>query len=158
MANMLESLIHHVALPPQLPGKRESSIDRIEQALTDRLLKATRTLCSVTEGVQHRQWDFTRRTLQTCKELCVGGKVSKTSVLYEFGRLEHNELLILHITQQNAGLLVRRQRELVVPIIAKFSALADQKYLGVGPTPIQSFSKPSRHPPYQRKSWRRKVH
>lgn len=108
---MIESLIHHIALPPQVPAKQESRIDRVELGLTNCLLQATRTLCGITDGVQHRRWDTTRRTLQTCKELNVGGKLSKTSLLYEFGRLHHNEILILHVTQQNAGLLVRRQQE-----------------------------------------------
>ena len=42
--SLLESLVHHIALPPQLPARSEDNTAQIEQALTARLLDATRTL------------------------------------------------------------------------------------------------------------------
>ncbi len=112
--DVTESLIHHVALPPRLPGRREGRIDRLELALINRLLDATRTLCSVSDETLYRHWDSTRRTLQVCKELNAGGKLSKFTLVTEFRTLGHSEILILHITEQNAGLLVRRSEELVI--------------------------------------------
>ncbi len=109
----MESLIHHVALPPRLPGRREGRIDTIELALVNRLLDATRTLCSVSDGALYRHWDTTCRTLQVCKELNAGGKLSKASLITEFRTQGVGELLILHVTEQNAGLLVRRTKESV---------------------------------------------
>lgn len=88
-------------------------MDRIELALIDRLLDATRTLCSVSNEALYRHWDSTRRTLQVCKELNAGGKLSKSSLITEFRTLGVGELLILHVTEQNAGLLVRRIKESV---------------------------------------------
>lgn len=111
--DVMESLIHHVALPPRLPGRREGRMDRIELALINRLLDATRTLCSVSDGALYRHWDSTRRTLQVCKELNAGGKLSKSTLITEFRTLGVGELLILHVTEQNAGLLVRRTKESV---------------------------------------------
>jgi len=111
--DVIESLIHHVALPPRLPGRREGRIDRIELALINRLLDATRTLCSVSDGALYRSWDSTRRALQVCKELNAGGKISKSSLVTEFRTLGDSELLILHVVEQNAGLLVCRTKESV---------------------------------------------
>jgi len=88
-------------------------MDRIELALINRLLNATRTLCSVSDGALYRHWDSTRRTLQVCKELNAGGKLSKSTLITEFRTLGVGELLILHVTEQNAGLLVRRTKESV---------------------------------------------
>lgn len=88
-------------------------MDRIELALIDRLLDATRTLCSVSNEALYRHWDSTRRTLQVCKELNAGGKLSKSSLITELRTLGVGELLILHVTEQNAGLLVRRIKESV---------------------------------------------
>ena len=111
MPSSLESIIHHVALNPQLPGQREGRIDKIEQELTARLVKATRTLCDVSDGTLHRQWDSTRCMLQTAKELNVGGKISKASLILELGRLSRDDVLILHVSEQNAALLIRRHQQ-----------------------------------------------
>lgn len=122
--DMMKSLIHHVALPPQLPGRREARLDRIELALINRLLDATRTLCSVSDGDLYRHWDSTRRTLQVCKELNAGGKLSKSSLITEFRALSVGDVLILHVTEQNAGLLVRRTKESVICRLQSIKLLA----------------------------------
>jgi hypothetical protein len=107
----LESLVNHVALPPQLPGKQEHETEQIECALTGCVLDAARTLRDLTKGELSNQWDRIRDTLQICKTVNAGGKLNKTSLLTEFRRLEHKGLLILHVAEQNAGLLIRRHYE-----------------------------------------------
>ena len=112
--SVLESLCNHVALPPRLPGKQEHSINQIEHALTERLLDASRTLrdlVNLTNNGFGVQWDCIRRVLQTCKAINTGGKLNATSLLTEFRQVERNDLLILHVAEQNAGLLIRRQHE-----------------------------------------------
>ena len=107
--SLLESLVNHVALPPQLPGKRENQIDQIEHALAIRLLDASRVIRDLSKVEFSQQWDDIRRILQTCKSINVGGKLDKNSLSAEFHQLEQNQFLILHITEQNAGLLIQRQ-------------------------------------------------
>jgi hypothetical protein len=109
--SLLESLVNHVALPPQLPGKLENRTEQIEHALTGYVLDATRTLRDLTNGELSHKWDYTRNVLQTCKAVNAGGKLNKTSLLTEFRKLGHKGLLILHVAEQNAGLLIRRQYE-----------------------------------------------
>ncbi len=110
-SSLLESLFHHVVLPPRLPGKRETNIDAIERAIMDRLLTAIRTLRDFMSDKCPDQWGSLCRSLQICTALNAGGKLNIGSLLTESGSLERNGLLILHITEQNAGLLIRRHHE-----------------------------------------------
>lgn len=107
----LELLFNHVTLPPQLPGKCDHKIEEIEAALILRLLNASRELRDLVHNDFAVQWDSIRQSLQICKAVNAGGKINKASLVTEFQKLEHNDILILHIAEQNAGLLIRRQHE-----------------------------------------------
>jgi hypothetical protein len=109
--SLLDSLVNHVALPPQLPGKADRNIDQIQLALTNRLLDASRILRDQTKGEFSSQWESIRNILQVCKTANASGKLNKASLLAEFARLERKDFLILHIAEQNAGLLIRRHYE-----------------------------------------------
>jgi|SRR5580698_1476788 hypothetical protein len=109
--SLLASLVNHITLPPGLPGKAENGIEQVEHALTGYLLDASRTIRDLTNGQFSHQWECIRNILQICRVVNAGGKLNKTSVLTEFRRFEHNGYLILHIAEQNAGLLIRRRYE-----------------------------------------------
>lgn len=111
VSSTLDSLVNHIALPPRLPGKRENDIPQIERKLTDRLLNAARTLRQLTDSEISSQWEGVRHLLQNCKNANEGGKLNKTSLLAHFRRLEREESIILHVAEQNAGLLIRRHHE-----------------------------------------------
>lgn len=106
--SVLESLFHHVALPPRLPGKRDSNI-KIETALIVLLINATRTFKEHTNNEFGEEPDDIHRILQTCRAMNSGGQLNKTSLLTQFRTLEPNCPLILHVTEQNAGLLIGRR-------------------------------------------------
>jgi hypothetical protein len=110
-SSLLESLVNHIALPPRLPGKVDGNVDQIQHALTGRLLDASRTLRDQTNGELSRQWESIRNILHISRTVNAGGKLNKTSLLTQFGRLERKYILILHIAEQNAGLLIRRHYE-----------------------------------------------
>jgi hypothetical protein len=99
----------HLVLPPRLPGRQDAKLIQIGNDLLERLIKATRLLASLSN--QNGQWECLRRALQTCKVVNEGGKLNKASLLSTFRDLKDNDFLILHVTEQNAGLLVRRQQE-----------------------------------------------
>ena len=111
LSPVLESLFNHVALPPRLPAKQETNIEQIEHALTARLLDASRVLIDLTNIEFGEHWDHIRRLLQSCKVVNAGGRINKTSLLAALRSLGRNDLLILHIAEQNAGLLIRRHYE-----------------------------------------------
>lgn len=52
-----------------------------------------------------------RISLEQCKVLNDDGRLNKQSLLEAFGNLTGNELLILHVTKQNAGVLIWRSSE-----------------------------------------------
>ncbi|KAI9733803.1 MAG: hypothetical protein M1818_007070 [Claussenomyces sp. TS43310] len=109
--SLLESVFNHVVLPPQLPGRREPKIRLVESALADRLLSATRTLRDLSKNNIHDRLDYICQALDVCKTVNNGGKVDKASLLIEFWGLKPKGLLILHIAEQNAALLIRKHRE-----------------------------------------------
>ena len=111
--SLLETLVNHVALPPRLPGKLEQKIDQFEHALIDGVLDASRTLRDLTaKDVKtndlSQSWETVRHILQTCKNINAGGKLNKASLGAEFRNLDEKNVLILHVTQQNAGLIIRK--------------------------------------------------
>ncbi|KAI9782401.1 MAG: hypothetical protein M1816_001899 [Peltula sp. TS41687] len=108
LTSLLESIFNHVALPRRLPGKQDNEIDEIERALTSRLLDAIRTIREHTRKESGEHWDYLRRSLDLCKVINDGGCLSKVSLVRAFRELDHKELLILHVAEQNAAILIRR--------------------------------------------------
>lgn len=113
-SKLLQSLFNHAVLPPHLPGKEEENISEIGDALADRLLSASRVLRDQMSGEfsEHwNKWDSVRLSLQTSKLLNQGGKLDRHTLLTEFRSLGRNEVLILHIVEQNAALLIRQNHK-----------------------------------------------
>jgi hypothetical protein len=108
---MLDLLFNHIVLPPRLPGKEDGRIEDIEHGLITRVLLASRTVRDLVDISFRDRWDSIRRSLQACKAVNLGGKLDKKSLLTELRCLQSEDILILHIAQQNAGLLIRRHHE-----------------------------------------------
>ena len=110
---LLELAFNHVALPPRLPATRDGRSDqhRIERALVDRLLDASRTVRDHMNDESRSHWERIRYLLQACKTVNTGARIDKAALLDSFRTLERNDTLILHVTEQNAGLLVRCHSE-----------------------------------------------
>lgn len=109
--SLLESVFSHVVLPSRLPGAQERTTNQIECALTDLLLGASRTLRDLSNGEIYDRWDKIRHVLQTCQTVNAGGRLRKNSLLAEFRNLGPKDVLVMHIKEQNAGLLVHRHGE-----------------------------------------------
>ncbi|WEW59693.1 hypothetical protein PRK78_005173 [Emydomyces testavorans] len=103
---LFECLVNHVALPPRLPGKQEENLIQIEQELLRRLQDAARVLQN--DGLSDL-WDCVRHILEICKNLNARRKLDKARLLAEFHTLQRDVPLILHVTEQNTGLLIWRQ-------------------------------------------------
>ncbi|ORX94071.1 hypothetical protein BCR34DRAFT_608383 [Clohesyomyces aquaticus] len=105
----LTSLYHHVVLPRQTPGKEDSNLNKVDAALLDHLLDAVKALVPLVPLPHQQALDAVRLALSTCKVLNVEGKVDKTLLSRELGRLGRKDALILYINEQNAGLLIYRR-------------------------------------------------
>ncbi|TAQ88566.1 hypothetical protein B7494_g3109 [Chlorociboria aeruginascens] len=57
----------------------------------------------------YQKWDHIRSTLLNCKKLNAGGKLSRGLLLAEFRGLQRDDCLILHVTEQNAGITIQRK-------------------------------------------------
>jgi hypothetical protein len=108
---LLQSQVDHVVLQPRLPGKREENLVDIDNALNDRLLEGARSMQGLTSPHAYALWDTTRCILLASKSLNAGGTLDKRRLLQELRSLQRGITLILHITEQNAGLLIRRHYE-----------------------------------------------
>jgi hypothetical protein len=109
--SLTKILFNHVALPPQLPGKQDDKIDQIECALINLLQNASRTLRDLTKDDVCDQFDAVCHTLHACKAVNAGGKLDNAALGDEFENIGRKDLLILHVAEQNAGLLIRRHQE-----------------------------------------------
>lgn len=110
-ASLTKIIFNHVVLPPQLPGKHDDKIDLVEPALIKLLQDASRILRDLTEDGIREQFDLVCHTLHTCRTVNAGGGLDSATLGAEFGNLGRKGLLILHIAEQNAGLLIRRHQE-----------------------------------------------
>jgi hypothetical protein len=111
MAPSLEPVLMHVAFPPRLPAREDSRLENVQHALVDYALKACIRLRDATK--YSMEFDSLRRSLQACKNVNLGGTISKLPLVMALRNLEagRDEVLILHIAEQNAALLIRHQRE-----------------------------------------------
>ncbi|EOD45616.1 hypothetical protein UCRNP2_7664 [Neofusicoccum parvum UCRNP2] len=108
VARLLEAQFNHIVLPARVPTKRDDNLAALETALTDRFVDASRVLRDCAEGDCYFDWDNVRRVLLSVKSINLGGKLDKRSLTLELGRLQYGDLLILHVAEQNAGLLIHR--------------------------------------------------
>lgn len=126
MASLLESLVQHIALPPKLPGAAEHNLDEIEAALVSRLIHACRLAGTVATGDLRHHFDTTRFVLQTCKSLNAGRSLKKESLAAEFSHLQTSRPLILHVTEQNAGVLIQKVKREIIFEVFEASAQSDK--------------------------------
>ncbi|KAK7937284.1 uncharacterized protein PG986_014152 [Apiospora aurea] len=106
---LIQSLFNHLAFPIQLPQQEDTIIPKVEAALVDRLIVASRRMQDYTHG--DAVWQSIRRTLEaTTKVTNPAGRLERTrlqSQLREFAAATaRSEFLILHIAAQNAAILL----------------------------------------------------
>lgn len=103
-----ESLLNHLVLNPCPPGRQDARLDLIERAIIERVSDATNQLTRLADNPQVDALQSLRRSIETCKRVNAGGRLSKLSLLTAFRDLDNNDMIIIHVTEQNAGLLIRR--------------------------------------------------
>ncbi|KUJ24466.1 uncharacterized protein LY89DRAFT_663197 [Mollisia scopiformis] len=107
-APLYESLFNHLVLNPRPPGHQDSRIDIIERAIIERVRDATNKLCSLPDNAHFDALQSLRRSLDTCTRVNAGGRLTRAALLRAFQELDGKDMIIIHVGQQNAGLLVRR--------------------------------------------------
>ena len=104
----LANVFNHLVLPPKLPGEQDTDNQSISDEVLARLTHATTTLGKLAGLEQASTWHAVRQSLRRCHSLHASGRLEKQSLSSEFRYLKHDQSLILHIIEQNAALIIRR--------------------------------------------------
>ncbi|KAF2871478.1 hypothetical protein BDV95DRAFT_493867 [Massariosphaeria phaeospora] len=99
---------YHAVLPRDVPGQEDKHLYLIDVALLDRLVGAVKAITPLVPLVYQPQVNAIRLTLTSTKSLNVEGKIDKNLLIKELRELEGGQALILHVTEQNAALLLYR--------------------------------------------------
>jgi hypothetical protein len=103
----LELVFNHLVLPPKLPQSRDADIEDIESQIIIRLLDATGILKTLANGKSAEAWDHVWASLETCRVVNDDGRLNRATLQDAFQTLQKREGLILHVAEQNAGILIR---------------------------------------------------
>ncbi|KAK0715578.1 hypothetical protein B0H67DRAFT_665770 [Lasiosphaeris hirsuta] len=105
----METLYYHLVLPARVPGSRPRETKMIDRTLSQRMRKACHF---ISEQLPSGPWQSLLDSFTACYQLNCGSL--DTSTLVDEFRNIGDKTLILHVVEQNAGLLVyyRRSTEL----------------------------------------------
>ncbi|KAI2607876.1 hypothetical protein GGR54DRAFT_633161 [Hypoxylon sp. NC1633] len=132
--DLLRPVFNHLTLPPQLPGKEDPDIEDVSIAVLERLVAACETIGSLVD----EPWSIAFRDLFGSLKACFllnSGHLEKATMLEQFRQLEPSHMLILHVVEQNAALLIRREMhngEHQVIFEAFEASAASEKVLAAG--------------------------
>lgn len=116
----LEILLNHVVFPEQLPSRQDADIRALEMDLVDSLIQAAEALVDTASDADRGIWEDVRKTLIVARTLNNDTDVEgleKASILESFRQLVPAASLILHVREQNAGLLIKRYHPHPPPLL-----------------------------------------
>jgi hypothetical protein len=108
-AALLLQLYRHVVLPRDVPGREDKYLYQAESELAERLTDAVKFLAQHAPLDDLYSLDAIRLALSTYRSLNVDGKIDKNLLVKELRQLDAKQALILHVTGQNAALLIYPQ-------------------------------------------------
>ncbi|EFX03783.1 hypothetical protein CMQ_711 [Grosmannia clavigera kw1407] len=108
----LERVFNHVVLPPKLPEEHDPDIPFLEHALLQRLMDAAKMLHETTNHSFDGGWTVLRSCLQSTRILN-SETLDRLTLKVSFQALlqEHNRVLVCHVVEQNAALLLHRRTD-----------------------------------------------
>jgi serine phosphatase RsbU (regulator of sigma subunit) len=106
--SLLLHVYHHIVLPRDVPGREDSKLHQVEAEINKRLIHATKQLALHAPSEDLVKLDTVRLMLSTCGALNVEGKIDANVLATELQQLGDRQALILHVTEQNAALLIYR--------------------------------------------------
>jgi hypothetical protein len=108
--DILDALYNHLILPPRLPAKEDGKVDQVEFQLMSRLLNTAHLVRDQTRHIYASQYDVIVRSLKSCCNMNANHTLNKRAMLHELAVLQSPGVLILHVAEQNAGLLIWRHK------------------------------------------------
>ncbi|TLD22632.1 hypothetical protein E2P81_ATG07825 [Venturia nashicola] len=108
-SSMLDALYNHLVFPYRLPGVQDSKLAHVESALLERLHStAVQLLAQVPEPFRS-SYAALQTSLQACRSIHINRRLDRRMLSEELLNLQPDCILILHITEQNSGLLIWRK-------------------------------------------------
>ena len=114
-SGLLEDVFNHIALPARLPGRKDAKLGAIEENLLGRLIKATKRFAPLPGELIRSSFETLHHSLLTSKRVNAGGRLTKISLLNAFKELQGDHFIIIHVSEQNAALIVRQQQWYSLP-------------------------------------------
>lgn len=109
---LLHAVFNHLVMPPHLPGRQDTDIEAISRNVLMRIIRA----CEAVDALASPPWSEAFQSLLASLNACFAlnqGRLDRSTMLEHFHDLQPNHMLILHVVQQNAALLVQRESWLV---------------------------------------------
>ncbi|KAI1616493.1 hypothetical protein EDD36DRAFT_415389 [Exophiala viscosa] len=103
---LLRGVFNHVVLPPNVPGSADKNLSEINCDLLGRLHTACAQLKASLDGHYVKELDLLLCSLAQCRSLHTSLHPDAAQLLGAFRSLKDGEVLIVHIVEQNAGLLI----------------------------------------------------
>ncbi|KAJ7483159.1 hypothetical protein FB451DRAFT_1028934 [Mycena latifolia] len=110
----LSYIINHLFLPPKLPQADDSAL-RLQRDLLEHLSACAGAFCEgleregVAKEVQTR-WAILRQMLACFASLHSVANIARESLEAAINRMQHDDVLCMHIVAQNAGVILRRRK------------------------------------------------
>ncbi len=112
---ILDSLVNHITLPPRLPFRNDLQGGAVDRALAERLARHARAFRQNVDTQYYMHWSLICHALDQFVKLhgSKSGHLDKDALknaLIDFSNSNsNNDILIIHIATQNAGLIIRKE-------------------------------------------------
>lgn len=108
--NLIKAIFNHIVLPPKLPGRHDAQSAAIEKDLVKRMVRGVDFLIARSDGSIKDALLDTKLSLGFCQDINHGGSVNKKALIESFYHLCPGISIIVHVTEQNAGLLIYQEK------------------------------------------------
>lgn len=105
----LIQLYHHVVLPRNVPGRQDSNVHDVGRELATRLNAAVKALALHLRAEDLTIIEHVQLAIRDFIALNRDGKIDRNLLFKELNQLSEQRALILHVTEQNVGLLIYRR-------------------------------------------------
>ncbi|KAI0428983.1 hypothetical protein F5Y09DRAFT_357255 [Xylaria sp. FL1042] len=103
-------VFNHLVLPPEIPGVQDGDIEMVSQNVLMRMIDGVEIAMGLTcDSPWLEAYEKLQNSFKACLELN-RGHLERNSLLEHFRKLQPGYMLILYLNEQNAGLLVRRDK------------------------------------------------
>ncbi|KAI1434570.1 hypothetical protein GGR50DRAFT_391374 [Xylaria sp. CBS 124048] len=104
--DLLDAVYNHLVLPPRVPGAQDADIESVSECVLARFIHACESIIPLVGSPWSEAYQSVRFSLEACRVLS-SGRLEKSTVRQYLSQLQPGHVLILHVIEQNAALLVR---------------------------------------------------